>query len=334
MLVLAAGAAAGFAWASHTVTSGPRTVPPGVTVEGSDIGGMDATAAAEAILERFDPNLPSESLRARVETATYELDVSGILSVDATGVVEDALALGDSADLIERLGWEFLDGTLDVDLPLRLRLDDAAIQTWIEDIASQVETDAVDATRTVDPYRGVFEVQEAREGKRIDERRCFLLVRDALLAGRTDIELPVEVVEPSRTAESLGLIIHVDLSERRLYLYDGTELVKTYGVAVGTPAHPTPVGEWKIIQKRYMPSWGNPGSPWAANMPDYIPPGPSNPLGTRALNLDASGIRIHGTTQDWSIGHAASHGCMRMHRWDVEDLYDRVEVGTPVIITY
>jgi L,D-transpeptidase ErfK/SrfK len=83
-----------------------------------------------------------------------------------------------------------------------------------------------------------------------------------------------------------------------------------------------------------MPSWGNPGSAWAANMPAYIPPGPSNPLGTRALNLNASGIRIHGTTSDWSIGRAASHGCMRMHRWDVEELFDRVEIGTPVLITY
>jgi lipoprotein-anchoring transpeptidase ErfK/SrfK len=67
-------------------------------------------------------------------------------------------------------------------------------------------------------------------------------------------------------------------------------------------------------------------------MPATIGPGPNNPLGTRALNLNASGIRIHGTTANSSIGTAASHGCMRMHRWDIEDLYDRVEVGTPVLI--
>jgi lipoprotein-anchoring transpeptidase ErfK/SrfK len=67
-------------------------------------------------------------------------------------------------------------------------------------------------------------------------------------------------------------------------------------------------------------------------MPPYIPPGPGNPLGTRALNLSAPGIRIHGTIKNYSIGTAASHGCMRMHMWDVEDLYPRVKVGTRVII--
>ena len=67
-------------------------------------------------------------------------------------------------------------------------------------------------------------------------------------------------------------------------------------------------------------------------MPSYIGPGPSNPLGTRALYLDAPGIRIHGTNNIASVGTPASHGCMRMVRHDVEDLYPRVPVGTPIWI--
>jgi lipoprotein-anchoring transpeptidase ErfK/SrfK len=68
-------------------------------------------------------------------------------------------------------------------------------------------------------------------------------------------------------------------------------------------------------------------------MPSVIGPGPNNPLGTRALYLNASGIRIHGTPNWRSIGHRASHGCLRMRRRDVENLYPRVPVGTAVWIT-
>jgi L,D-transpeptidase ErfK/SrfK len=67
-------------------------------------------------------------------------------------------------------------------------------------------------------------------------------------------------------------------------------------------------------------------------MPSYIGPGPRNPLGTRALYLNASGIRIHGTNNSNSIGTAASHGCMRLRRADIEDLYPLVPIGTPVFI--
>ena len=67
-------------------------------------------------------------------------------------------------------------------------------------------------------------------------------------------------------------------------------------------------------------------------MPEFIPPGPSNPLGTRAMNLSASGIRIHGTPDDGSIGSNASHGCIRMHIHDAEELFEKVDVGMPVVI--
>src|SRR5207253_10236621 len=73
---------------------------------------------------------------------------------------------------------------------------------------------------------------------------------------------------------------------------------------------------------------------WGKNEPAMIPPGPDNPLGTRALDLSAPGIRIHGTPDDASIGTHASHGCIRMHIPDSEDLFGRVDIGTPVIIAY
>ena len=74
-----------------------------------------------------------------------------------------------------------------------------------------------------------------------------------------------------------------------------------------------------------------PNSPWAAGL-EPIPPGVNNPLGTRWIGTSAPNIGFHATPADYSVGHAASHGCMRMHRADVERLYDLIRVGTPVDI--
>lgn len=118
----------------------------------------------------------------------------------------------------------------------------------------------------------------------------------------------------------------------KLYLYKHGKVFKTYPVAVGQPGYPTPSGDWRIVNKRYMPTWINPHLPWSASMPHEIGPGPSNPLGTRAMDLSASGIRIHGTPASWSIGSPASHGCIRMYLSDAEEIFDLVAVGTPVDI--
>jgi lipoprotein-anchoring transpeptidase ErfK/SrfK len=121
-------------------------------------------------------------------------------------------------------------------------------------------------------------------------------------------------------------------SKRHMWLYDGEKVIFSAPVAIGTPGHPTPLGTWKVVGKVKNPSWTNPGAAWAASMPPYIPPGPSNPLGTRAIYLSASGIRFHGTNNINSVGTAASHGCMRMYRSDIEALYPKVPVGIDVFI--
>jgi lipoprotein-anchoring transpeptidase ErfK/SrfK len=146
------------------------------------------------------------------------------------------------------------------------------------------------------------------------------------------VALPLKSYTPKVTNGRLGRALLVDLSQRKLRLYDHSKVIKKVGIAVGMSRYPTPRGRFKIVAKSPRPAWRNPGSGWAANMPAYIPPGPSNPLGLRALYLNASGIRIHGTSKTGSIGTAASHGCIRVANSQIVKLYPKVPVGTPVFI--
>lgn len=153
----------------------------------------------------------------------------------------------------------------------------------------------------------------------------------AIVAFKVSHGLPAE---PTLDLESLaGLLgrIVIDRSERRLYLYDGDTLLKTYPVAVGQPRYPTPTGKYRIVNRVSNPTWSPPPSPWADGL-EPVPPGPDNPLGTRWMGLSAPHVGIHGTYNSSSVGTAASHGCIRMYIRDVEDLFDRVYVGTPVDI--
>ena len=117
-----------------------------------------------------------------------------------------------------------------------------------------------------------------------------------------------------------------------LKLYDGTKLLRTFPVATGQAIYPTPAGVWRIADKQRAPWWYPPTyDAWAKGLKP-VPPGPGNPLGTRWMGLNAAGVGIHGTDADTSIGYSASHGCIRMHVPDAEWLFERVHVGTPVVI--
>ncbi len=135
----------------------------------------------------------------------------------------------------------------------------------------------------------------------------------------------------ARTLRALVGKITVDLSSTTLTLERNGKVVKTYRVAIGQPAYPTPTGTFRIVNKQKNPTWNPPDSPWAEGL-GAIPPGPGNPLGTRWIGTSAPAVGIHGTYADYSIGSAASHGCLRMHIPEVEELYEMVAVGMPVEI--
>ena len=131
-----------------------------------------------------------------------------------------------------------------------------------------------------------------------------------------------------------GTIV-VSTAERRLYLVLGEGRALSYPVGVGRAGRQW-AGKSMIDSKRIRPAWGPPPDIKRENpgLPDVIPGGsPKNPMGAAALTLSGGEYAIHGTNNPGSIGGYVSYGCIRMYNQDITDLFDRVSVGTPVIVT-
>jgi lipoprotein-anchoring transpeptidase ErfK/SrfK len=141
-----------------------------------------------------------------------------------------------------------------------------------------------------------------------------------------------QVVAPHLSADVFANVIVINRATNTLRLFDGRSLVRTFAVATGQAIYPTPAGLWRIVDMQRNPWWYPPvQDEWARGLKP-VPPGPSNPLGTRWMGLNAPGVGIHGTDAPASIGYSASHGCVRMQVPEAEWLFEHVSVGTPVVI--
>ncbi len=129
-----------------------------------------------------------------------------------------------------------------------------------------------------------------------------------------------------------GTIV-IDTNDRHLYLVEGNGMARRYGVGVGRPGFEW-AGEHTVTRKAEWPDWTPPAAMLKRQpkLPHHMAGGPDNPLGARALYLGSTEYRIHGTSEPWTIGKAVSSGCIRMRNQDVEDLYERVPVGTKVVV--
>ncbi len=131
---------------------------------------------------------------------------------------------------------------------------------------------------------------------------------------------------------SPGTIV-ISTQERRLYLVLPNNQALRYGVGVGRPGFAWS-GAHTITAKREWPSWTPPSQMLRRrpDLPHFMEGGPDNPLGARAMYLGSSLYRIHGSNEPETIGTAVSSGCIRMTNEDVQDLYERVRVGTRVVV--
>jgi lipoprotein-anchoring transpeptidase ErfK/SrfK len=128
----------------------------------------------------------------------------------------------------------------------------------------------------------------------------------------------------ARAQEAISRQIVVSIPDRKLAIVENGAVVKVYSVAVGAEDSPSPTGSFVIVNRLTDPTYYHKGT--------VIGPGSANPLGNRWIGLNQKGYGIHGTNVQSSIGKAASHGCIRVGRKDLADLFSRVQVGDVVEI--
>ncbi len=293
----------------------PGVIAPGVTIEGVDVSGLtrrqaELRIASEVVAPKRRPLiLVARGVRIPIDptaagySALVTRAVSGALNVARTQPPGP------------------------VDIPLTERVDRGTLRRVIEWRTRARTVTPRDASTAV-VGSGIV-MRRARVGVRVDVEAAARAVEARILDRRgSTVRLPLRRVRPAVTVPPTLILIQRD--RFRLTLARNGRL-RTFPIAVGQPAYPTPRGDYRVVNMQRNPTWYPPDSRWAAGL-GPVPPGPANPLGTRWIGISAPGIGMHGTPAPGSIGTRASHGCIRMYIRDVETLYELVSIGVPVHI--
>jgi lipoprotein-anchoring transpeptidase ErfK/SrfK len=313
-LVLAALAALVAAASAHAqVPPADPIVAGGVTIAGVDVGGMTGDEATAAVQAFF-----AQPISVSLGPQTLSLQPS---------------RLGGRAHVAEAV-TAALAAPAGATLDLRVTVRRGELRGWVNRRARAFERKPVAARVRLDGLRP--SIVAPKPGRRLVREGARTRLRAALLAHRLSARLPVRKVKAAVTARNVGPAVVIRRDSRRLFFYKGfspgkMRLARSFPVAVGQPAWPTPLGSFVIRSMRKNPWWYPPDESWAEGA-EPIPPGPGNPLGTRWMGLSIGGVGIHGTYNSGSIGTAASHGCIRMHISSAEWLYERVGIGNAVFI--
>ena len=316
LLVLGLGAAGGVSagvvrttTTTGTTTTSEAVIADGVTIGGVAVSGLTQDEAVATVTTAFERPLPLLVLRHRLFARPERLN--------ATAYVDGAVA-------------QALASPAGTALKLRVKLDRSKAAAYVAAVARRFDREPLDAQLALRNLRPVVSAQ--RTGRSLRRVQSLGRIFAALVANtRTPVTLSFRNLQPKVTRKSVGPVIVIRRGSNRLYLYNGMRLWRVFGVATGQSQYPTPVGRWTVVVKWRNPWWYPPATPWAQGAKP-IPPGPGNPLGTRWMGLSASGVGIHGTPDDASIGYSASHGCIRMHISDAEWLFNHVRIGTTVFI--
>jgi lipoprotein-anchoring transpeptidase ErfK/SrfK len=301
-------AAAGLACAAAPASTPTRSIPLGVSISGVAVGGLS-----------------SEPARARVEAA-FQRSIRVTFQHRNIWIRPDQLGAGLSIDAAVTSALAATPGSR---IALPVRYSHKQVAGVVGRLARRFDRAAVDSTVIGATASG----PEFSPAKAVDRRTMASALAQVLRAGtRAPLTLLTHPVAPKLTPDTFGLVIVITRGTNTLRLYDGRALVRTFRVATGQAIYPTPAGIWRIVDKQRNPWWYPPTQDaWARGLKP-VPPGPSNPLGTRWMGLNAAGVGIHGTTAPASIGYSASHGCIRMQIPEAEWLFERVQIGTPVVI--
>jgi hypothetical protein len=329
MLMAAVGA---YAWDS----SRSDEIADGVTIGGVDVGGM-TTDEATRVVDRKLVDPLRDPVTVKYDGVKYRLsaDKLGVRS-DVEGMVDRALDESQDGGLPGRVWRYATGGQVDVAISPQITYSHEALDEFIGKVADEVNQDPVDAT--IEPTPTSLGKVAGHDGVAVQEDGLRSRLESAVQSpDRRTVSAPVHKVAPDVTTDELAsqypTYLTLDRASFQLHLWKDLELVKTYTVAVGAEGFDTPVGVYSIQNKAVDPAWSVPDAAWAGSLAGTVVPGgtPENPLKARWMGI-FDGAGIHGTDDTYSLGSAASHGCVRMSVPDVIELYDQVPVGTPIYI--
>jgi hypothetical protein len=314
-------------------------IADGITVGGVHVGGMRAAEARATIEDQLTEPL-QEPLVVKHAKQRFRLTAEEAnLRVAAERMVQEALDKSRDGNVISRTVRGITgDEPEEAALPARVSYSKGAVEDLVKKVSGDVNQPAQDAEVTFSGSS--LGTVEGQEGVAVKTQKLRRAIRAELVLPHADrvVEVSTRVTQPEVTRDELAsrypIVLTVDRPNFRLHLWKNLKLVKSYTVAIGAVGYDTPSGLYSIQNKAVNPAWTMPDSDWVApaDRGTVVPGGsPENPLKARWLGI-YDGAGIHGTDATYSLGTAASHGCIRMAIPDVVELYDQVPVSTPVYI--
>lgn len=310
----------------------------GVKIDGVSVGGLHS-AAARAKLQRelvvaLDRPVTVRSGSQRWILSSREAEVK----VDVNNMVAQAVNASREGSIVTRTFRGLFGGGISRQIPLVVSYSHNSTRALVAKVRAAVTRPPVDAS--VAPSASGLSLVPGRDGRTVSYRALGAAI-DTALVGRTPnrtVIVPTHHIKPAVTTSQLAArypaYIVIDRASFRLRFYGHLKLTRTYEIAVGMEGLETPAGLHKIEWEQVDPPWYVPKKAWAGALAGtVVPPGPGDPLKARFMSFEG-GAGIHGIdpSEYETIGHDASHGCVRMRIPDVIDLYSKSPVGTPVYI--
>jgi lipoprotein-anchoring transpeptidase ErfK/SrfK len=334
LLLLAALAAAAVGAYAYD-TSREDLIAEGVAVAGVDVGGMKVDEARRLVARTLEEPLAEPIVVARAKRRFRLSAEDAGVRADVAGMVDDASDRSRDGNIFTRVARDVTGGEEDARIPVRVSYDEQAVAGLVKRVEKGLNRPAKDA-EVIFPSLERVRHEKGRKVRAAELERRLAQAITAVDADRR-VRAPARVIQPEVTMAELtdkySTLLIADRASFQLHFYKRLELVRSYTVAVGAVGFDTPAGMYSIQNKAVDPAWSVPNSAWAGSLAGTVVPGgvPENPLKERWLGI-YDGAGIHGTDVTSSLGTAASHGCIRMSIPDVIELYDQVDVGTPIYI--
>jgi lipoprotein-anchoring transpeptidase ErfK/SrfK len=310
----------------------------GVRIDGIAVGGLHEAAARSRVQAQLSGRL-SRPVTVRSGGRTWQLTPrEAAVRLDVPNMVAQAVTASREGSILTRTARGLFGGNVNRNVPLAVSYSHQAVRALAAKVRAAVNRPPRDAA--VQPSAGGLSTVPGSVGVAVNYAALGASIDRALLGGSASptVTVPTRRIQPAvgtaQLAAKYPAYIVIDRSSFKLRFYSHLKLSKTFEIAVGMEGLETPAGLHKIEWEQVNPPWYVPKKAWAGALAGtVVPPGPADPLKARFMSFEG-GAGIHGIdpSEYSTIGHDASHGCVRMRIPDVIDLYGHSPVGTPVYI--